>query len=433
MSLRAKVLSFILAGLMAITSSGAIYAYSVLNSDFFDTEIDDTQISVNDTLSGEVLNIALFGLDGRSDVDGDRTDTIMIVSVDFSQGTIKVTSVMRDLMVRIPGDEERYDSYEKINAAYNYGGGALTIKTLNENFDLNITDYVSVNFDAVVDIVDDVGGVEVTITDESVLEWTNKYIDDVNDKTNHHDPYLEGLGVHNLTGAQALAYSRNRYSDSDYGRTKRQREVLTAVAEKVLAMNTTSALRLLGKIYPFITTSMSLSEMTRFAQGYLGAENKQLMDFRIPTDILSTTDLINEVSYVLANSLADNAIVLHKFLYGNDVAYTPSENLLDISRNIGYLAGLNGEVTIDVTQPYDVYGSPSDAPDGAGSGEADGATEGGETTDTSEGYDHSTPAYEEPATPVEEPVYEEPAVTETLPDTSTEGDTSTDPGASTEP
>ena len=99
----------------------------------------------------DVVNIAVFGLDGRDDVDGDRSDTIMIATLNFKTGNIKVTSVMRDLMVKIPESKKNDVSYEKINAAYDYGGAALAVKTLNENFDLNISDYVTVNFDCLVD------------------------------------------------------------------------------------------------------------------------------------------------------------------------------------------------------------------------------------------------------------------------------------------
>ncbi|MEG0378269.1 MAG: LCP family protein, partial [Eubacterium sp.] len=189
MTLKKKVLCIILVCFIIIVGSGAVYGFSVL-SQISGASLDESDLNINDLLDSDTVNIALFGVDGRDDVDGNRSDTIMIATLNFKTGAIKVTSIMRDLMVKIPEGKNNDATYEKINAAYDYGGPQLAVKTLNENFDLNISDYVVVNFDCLVDTVDALGGVEVNIADESILYWTNQYIYDVNDKVKKSDPFL---------------------------------------------------------------------------------------------------------------------------------------------------------------------------------------------------------------------------------------------------
>ncbi|WP_303871808.1 LCP family protein [Acetobacterium wieringae] len=317
--MKKKVILVILFLIVSLIGTGLVYGFntiSQINEMVAEPKMDETELAVNNDLDIDTVNIAVFGVDGRSDVDGDRTDTIMIVSMDFRNGNIKVTSIMRDLLVQIPETKDTYESLDKINAAYAYGGPELAIKTINENFDLNIKDYVIVNFDAMVDTVDALGGVEVNVQNEDVLEWTNKYIDDVNDKVGKADPYLETTGVQTITGVQALAYARNRYSDDDFHRTERQREVVKQIASKAFNIDMTTGLSLLSKVYPYIKTTLSISEITTYAKAFLDSPDKQFLEFRLPTDAYATTAMINSVSYVVPVSLVDNVVALHAFIYG---------------------------------------------------------------------------------------------------------------------
>ncbi|ADO38235.1 hypothetical protein ELI_3271 [Eubacterium callanderi] len=145
MQLRKKVLSVVLVCLVILIASGAVYCFSILQGISGD-RLDSSQLHINQKLDKDVSNIAVFGLDGRNDVEGDRSDTIMLVTVNYKTGNVKVTSLMRDLMVKIPETRENNVSYEKVNAAYDYGGPELAVQTLNENLDLNISDYVSIDF-----------------------------------------------------------------------------------------------------------------------------------------------------------------------------------------------------------------------------------------------------------------------------------------------
>lgn len=317
--MKKKIILVILFLIVSLIGTGLVYGFntiSQINEMVAEPKMDETELAVNNDLDIDTVNIAVFGVDGRSDIEGDRTDTIMIVSMDFRNGNIKVTSVMRDLLVQIPETKDTYESLDKINAAYAYGGPELAVKTLNENFDLNIKDYVIVNFDAMVDTVDALGGVEVNVQNEDVLEWTNKYIDDVNDKVGKADPYLETTGVQTITGVQALAYARNRFSDDDFHRTERQREVVGQIADKAFNIDMTTGLSLLSKVYPYIKTTLSISEITTYAKAFLDSPDKQFLEFRLPTDAHATTAMISSVSYVVPTSLVDNVIALHAFIYG---------------------------------------------------------------------------------------------------------------------
>ncbi|MDP2842264.1 MAG: LCP family protein [Acetobacterium sp.] len=317
--MKKKVTLVILFLIVSLIGTGLVYGFntiSQINEMVAEPKMNAADLKVNNDLDIETINIAVFGVDGRSDIDGDRADTIMILSMDFRNGNIKVTSVMRDLLVQIPETKDTYESFDKINASYAYGGPELAVKTLNENFDLNIKDYVIVNFDAMVDTVDAIGGVEVNVQNEDVLDWTNKYIDDVNDKVGKADPYLETTGVQTITGVQALAYARNRFSDDDFYRTERQREVVGQIAAKAFNIDMGTGISLLSKVYPYIKTTLSISEITTYAKAFLESPDKQFLEFRLPTDTHVTTTMLNSVSYVVPTSLADNVIALHAFIYG---------------------------------------------------------------------------------------------------------------------
>lgn len=326
--MKKKIILVILFLLVSAVGMGLVYGFNTLGhikEIVSIPKLDASNLKVNNNLDIDTVNIAVFGIDGRSDIDGNRADTIMIVSMDFRNGTVKVSSVMRDLMVRIPATKDTNESFDKINASYAIGGPELTVKTLNTNLDLNITDYVVVNFDAMVDTVDALGGVEVDVKNQDVLNWTNKYIDDVNDKVGRGDPHLEAIGPQTLTGVQALAYSRNRFSDNDYGRTLRQREIVGQIIQKGFKIDILSGVNLLGKVYPYVKTTLSIQEMTTYAKAFLQSTNKQFFEFRLPTNEFVLDAMINNISYVLPNTLADNVIALHAFIYGPAQTATTNE------------------------------------------------------------------------------------------------------------
>ncbi len=341
MSLKKKLLTFLLSIIMLAVGSGLVYGIGIYK-DVLTGSLNAEDLRIKEGLDGDVVNIAVFGVDGRDGVDGDRSDTIMIVSVNFSTSTVRVTSVMRDMMVMIPGNEERYDTYEKINAAYEYGGPELAVKTLNHNFDLNIKNYATVNFDALVHVVEAVGGVDVNIENENVLEWLNKYIDDSNAHVNRHDPHVEAIGPQHLSGSQALAYSRIRFSDDDYKRTERQREVVGQILKKSFELDLMTGISLMSRIYPYVETSMTLQEITSYAKLFMNGGDKSMESYRVPDDNHVADGYLDGISFVFPNNLEESAIALHRFIYGAQTDYQPSPTVKEISDHIAYVSGFAG-------------------------------------------------------------------------------------------
>lgn len=225
----------------------------------------------------EIINIALFGIDSEDGVTG-RSDSIMIATIDPIHDKLKLTSIMRDSYVNIPDR-----GMDKINHAYAFGGPQLAIKTINENFGLDITDYMSVNFTSLPIIIDILGGVEINITDEEVP----------------HIPGVESAGTYTLTGKQALSYSRIRYATGgDYVRTERQRTVLNALFKKATSLSLTSLSGLLNEILPYVQTSMGPSDILELGTKALGSASNGLEQDRFPRDGYCEGTMINEIYYL---------------------------------------------------------------------------------------------------------------------------------------
>lgn len=193
--------------------------------------LDHSQlVTVNkDSNMTDYTNYAFFGIDsqtGSMSDRGNRSDSIIVVSINNSTKDVKLLSIYRDTYVSING------KYSKINAAYSWGGPELAISTINRNLDLNIEKYATVNFKILADIVDAVGGIEVKV-DKSILKNLNAYIGDMNRINGGHSPKLSSAGTYTLDGNQAVAYSRIRYTaGGDLARAGRQREVLQKIFDK---------------------------------------------------------------------------------------------------------------------------------------------------------------------------------------------------------
>ena len=220
-------------------------------------EGDDEQLGIPSNFSSlvgptEVKNIALFGLDGKSDQT--RSDCIVIVSIDPKLKKVKMVSVMRDSYVDING------STDKIGHAYAYGGPELAVRTLNQNFNLDIRDYVTVNFESMADVIDAVGGVTLEIT-QAEMNSANRNIEEIS-----NDPdYLINYGTVHMSGAQAVGYARIRNLDGDQERTARQRKVLTALIEEAMQMETRALPGLAQKVIPMVTaTSMDYLDIASY-------------------------------------------------------------------------------------------------------------------------------------------------------------------------
>ena len=220
-------------------------------------EIDESQIEVNEGIETTgYRNIVLFGVDSRQNsYEHTLSDSIMIISINQDTHKVRIASVYRDTYVKMGS------SYDKLTHAFSKGGPTLSLSTLNTNLDLDLKEYVAVNFNVVVDVVDAVGGVEIEI-EPAEIKYINGYIDEVNSVTGHNSKHITKSGTYNLDGVQAVAYSRIRYtSGGDYKRTERQRDVLDAAFQKVKKMNLMELNNLADIVLDEISTNISMTQI----------------------------------------------------------------------------------------------------------------------------------------------------------------------------
>ncbi|MBO5478785.1 MAG: LCP family protein [Clostridia bacterium] len=292
-------------------------------------DIDESQIEVNEGMDSKLngyRTIAIFGVDSRSNelVKGTRSDCIILATIDEKTKEVKLTSVYRDTYLEITGR-----SLDKVTHAYVYGGAALSMSTLNTNLDLNIKEFVTVNFESVVDIVNAVGGVSIDIT-SAELKYINGYIDEINKVTNSSASHVTKTGSQNLNGVQALAYGRIRYTaGGDYKRTERMRDVMMAVINKAKKMSVSQLNSLADKLLPVVYTNIDSGEIISLIP--------QLASYKIvdstgwPYDTKGAT--INGVWYGPPITLESNVKELHEKVYGQ-TDYEPSEKVKEISNKI---------------------------------------------------------------------------------------------------
>ena len=284
-----------------IIGIGGVYIYgNYMFNKVEKIEVDKNDVGITEEVeeklspySNSIINIALFGVDS-ADASTGRSDSIIIATIDTIHKKLKLTSVMRDSYVNISGIGN-----DKINHAYAFGGPQLAIKTLNENFNLNIEDFVAVNFDSLPKIIDMIGGVTVDITSEEVS----------------HIPGISSAGTYNLNGAQALSYSRIRYATGgDYVRTERQRTILTKIFEKVLTINPMKYPSLLNEVLPMVQTSLDYSKILELGTEVLKMGVTTLEQERFPLDGYCQGEMINGVYYLIFNK-ALTVEQLHNYIF----------------------------------------------------------------------------------------------------------------------
>ena len=321
-----------------------VVLYMVLKADKVNkVSIDKEDIVVNETVENNVTlkgyrNIALFGVDARDKSlgKGNRTDTIMIASVNQETGDIKLLSVYRDTYLNLGND-----SYNKCNAAYAKGGPEQAINMLNMNLDLNIEDYVTVGFTGLMETIDALGGVEVDILEDEIRHLNNYQISMVGTSTDGKTfTATEGkdytavthAGRQVLNGLQATAYCRVRQVGDDFMRAQRQREVLTAIMEKAKEASPATLNKILDKVLPYVSTSLDVDEMV----DVLGEVNKYNIVAKdgFPFEQYRTTgNLGSKGSCVIPVDLKANVIEAHKFLFDTE-EYEISEEVRTYSQKI---------------------------------------------------------------------------------------------------
>lgn len=292
------------------------------------------QVEKNEDIEEEVLEvmnqfrtIAVFGLDNRSNgnFDSGNSDVIMIVSIDNETQEVKMCSVFRDTYLDIGGGK-----FRKCNAAFSKGGPQAAISMLNKNLDLNITDYVTVDFNAVVECIDLLGGIELEITDLEA-HLLKGYIEEINKLTGNKSEVPEAGGTYILDGVQATSYARIRYtSGDDFKRAERQRTVIAKMVEKAQASNLKTINAIIDEVFDDVETSFSNADLIALAAQVF---NYQLTGSEGFPFSKNTITLGSKGNVVAPCTLESNVIELHKFLYNND-SYTPSVTVKTHSKQI---------------------------------------------------------------------------------------------------
>lgn len=261
-----------------------------------DIKLPDSELGIKEEMitkekERNITNVLLLGVDNEEDA----SDSIMVLSMDKDNGSLKLTSIMRDSYIFF-GDSK----VNKINYAYHYGGPELSIKTINENYDLDIRDYVKVDFHGLDNIIDSLGGIDMDITSEEV-------------------PLVKGLkkgGKQTLNGSQAVDYSRIRkVGTNDYGRTDRQRKVMQEILGKLSAMPATQYPKLISSLSEYVETSISTTELLGMSSKAAGFKDKSMKELRIPLEGTHKDEYINNIFYLKWDK-EDNVKGIHDFIYG---------------------------------------------------------------------------------------------------------------------
>lgn len=271
-----------------------------------------------------ITNILLLSSDARPGEDVSRSDSIMILTIDNINKKLKVTSLMRDMLVKIDGHGE-----EKLNHAFAYGGPTKTIETIQNNFGIKLNNYVIVDFSAFVKVIDAINGIEVTVKDYE-LDELNKYI---LDGGGSEEDLLPSPGTYNLNGYQALSYARIRkVGNGEYERTERQRAVLQIALEKVKDMSTVKLVSLLNELFPYVKTNISLGNAMDYGFTALNVGKKcnfEIEQFRVPLDSISKGGIINNKGWVFVIDKVETSKALQEFIFNDNKNYEPDTSNFD--------------------------------------------------------------------------------------------------------
>lgn len=270
-------------------------------------------VSFAEEAEPEWWNILLMGGDSRSKTDTERTDCMIILSINPETNELKMSSIMRDIWVDFPGTNKSH----RINAANVYGGPELAMKTVNYYFGTDITDYILVNMTNLIGIIDKVGGVDIEITGKE-RELINSYAEAYINETGSYsgDRTIEQSGLVHLNGLLAMSYTRNRYSDSDFGRVMRQQKVLLAIAAKLQDLGIDELLMLASDMMTQIDTNLDVTKIEKLAKVGLVADPEDVGSLRLPVDGTFSSGLYNG-TYKIKPNFAENARLLHEFIYSD--------------------------------------------------------------------------------------------------------------------
>lgn len=348
--------------------------------------IKNSDLVVNEGVKEQTkgyTTIALYGVDSRdSNLNtGTNSDAIILLSINKDTKEVKMVSVYRDTLLQIQSDSQ---TTHKVNYAYQLGGALMSINTLNANLDLAISDYITVDFNAMADIINALGGVEVTVTEDEV----NNLNKNLAEQIGISGKYSEGVheaGTKVLSGQQAVAYSRIRSTGKgDITRTMRQRTVLLGLVNKMINADSKMISNLIDVSFSCISTSLTKDEVTSLA--------KDIADYKITGNIgfpfaYTPMSLDGKGSVIVVADLNANVTALHEYLYGTS-GYTPSTTASSISTEVLSETGVAATEAIDIDK---VSGETAVTTQESSEASSESATNGSETGSTTEVQTITTP------------------------------------------
>lgn len=302
-----KICAVLLCICIVFAAAFYIYAYNLIDK-IERVPLDENDLGITTDIYADVQNIALLGLDTRSDNNIGRADANVILTIDKANNKIKLTSIARDTYVAIEGRKK-----DKLTHAYAFGRSQLSVKTLNQNFGLEITDYVTMNFFELARIIDKMGGVELDVS-EAEFKELNGYVIPTTDFGDIPCEKLSSAGVQTLSGAQAVCYARIRHTDGDIERGNRQKEVLMAMFSKAKSMSIFDLPELASLVVKECSTSLSTSDIISLGV-WAVISNPEFEQLSIPNDnIKATNKTINGIWYYTYDlELAKSEI--HDFIF----------------------------------------------------------------------------------------------------------------------
>jgi len=320
--------------LVALLYAAYYFVFSKMQTDHVNME----NVTINHFQDDNINNyktIALFGLDSQDNDfgEGNRSDAMIIASINKKTKEVKLLSLYRDTFVNV--DRKEGSELTKLTHAYSFGGPQLAVSTINQNLDLNITDYVTVNFKALANTVDLLGGIELDIQ-EAELGNLNDYIGNMNKINGGNSPKIKKAGKQTVDGNQAVAYCRIRYvGNGDFRRTERQRTVIEQIAKKAKSTNPITLTKIVNEVLPHIQTSFDSLEVLSLAKDVFRYKIVETQGFPFNT----TGTKLSGIYYGIPTTLHSNVIEAHKFLFGTE-NYTPSDTVTNISNKIINYTGI---------------------------------------------------------------------------------------------
>lgn len=391
---KSKKILFILEIVVLLLFIGGLFVYGQISAKLDKIDIQETDLADQDIVTNDqapqmtgYTTYALFGLDHRSKnekLNTENSDTIIIASINNDTKAVKLVSVYRDTLLNV-----KDDTYSKANSAYALGGPTNAVSMLNTNLDLNITDYVAIDFDALVTVVDCLGGLDIPLSYAEIVHMNN-YCVETSEETGKSytpvelpDPKPEDeeaiVDTYHLNGVQATSYCRIRYTASlDMGRTERQRRVIQMIVDKAKKAGLSTIFDIMDQVFPMVKTSVSKTEILKMIPAMIGYSIDETTGF--PNDYKFAQV---KGSVIVPTTLESNVLKMHQFLYG-DTSYTPTQDVLNRSAQITNIAG-GGDV--QDTAPA-VTDTPNDTTDDSYTWQGDTSTD-YSSTDTSGDADYS--------------------------------------------